>query len=325
MEQAGNYSIASFPTFFRTRAAAGPVPAPALLALRSFTVFVKMASRKLILDVTDHDRDFAGMTYVYPVLSRRAGGVSIGINLNPNNACNWHCAYCQVPNLVRGKAPPIDLRRLEAELSAFLQALATGDYLERHVPEGLRVVRDIAFSGNGEPTSAVEFPEVVALVRRMRDEYGFGPEVPLRLITNGSLMTQARVREAVQALGAAGGEVWFKVDAGTQASIERINGVALDPGAVARNLAACATWCPTWVQTCMFRWDGFAPTEDDIEAYLGVLTAAGVERLAGVLLYGIARPSMQPEASRLSPLTADELEAIAAKVRKKGLTVRVSP
>lgn len=284
-----------------------------------------MASREFILDVRNHDRDLAGMTYVYPVLSRRAGGVSVGINLNPNNACNWHCAYCQVPNLVRGKAPAIDLGQLEVELSGFLHALVHGDYLERHVPEGLRVVCDIAFSGNGEPTSAAEFPEVIALVRRLRDDFGLRRTVPLRLITNGSLMGQARVREAVQALGEAGGEVWFKVDAGTKASIERINGVSLDPSTVARNLATSAAVCPTWVQTCMFRWDGIGPTDDDIDAYLEVLESAGVERLAGVLLYGIARPSQQAEAVHLSPLTGVELEAIAAKVRKKGLTVRVSP
>ena len=78
------------------------------------------------LKVSDHDRDLAGLTYVYPVLSRRAGGVSIGINLNPNNACNWHCAYCQVPDLVRGRAPAIDLARLEAELRGFLADLIHG-------------------------------------------------------------------------------------------------------------------------------------------------------------------------------------------------------
>ena len=68
------------------------------------------------LSVVNHDRDAAGLTYVYPVVSRRAGGVSVGINLNPNNACNWRCVYCQVPHLVRGAAPPIDEDQLEAEL-----------------------------------------------------------------------------------------------------------------------------------------------------------------------------------------------------------------
>jgi wyosine [tRNA(Phe)-imidazoG37] synthetase (radical SAM superfamily) len=277
------------------------------------------------LSIRNHDRDLAGLTYVYPVLSRRAGGVSVGINLNPNNACNWHCAYCQVPGLVRGRAPDIDTGLLEAELAGFLAALVHGDWLQRHAPEGLRSIRDIAFSGNGEPTSAAAFPDAVALAARLCSEFGLGREVPLRLITNGSLMGQGRVQEGIRRLAAAGGEVWFKVDAGTRAAIERINGIALEPGAVMRNLSRCCELCPTWVQTCMFRWDGAPPSDDDLDAYLDLL--AGVEGggVAGVLLYGIARPSMQPEAIHLTPLRGEELEAIAGRMRKQGLTVRVSP
>jgi len=135
------------------------------------------------LKVSQHDRDLAGLTYVYPVLSRRAGGVSVGINLNPNNACNWHCAYCQVPDLVRGKAPDIDLLLLEHELSGFLADLIHGDWMERFVPEGSRVIRDIAFSGNGEPTSAEVFAEAVDRVLRVRDAFGLAADaVPVRLI-----------------------------------------------------------------------------------------------------------------------------------------------
>jgi len=275
--------------------------------------------------VGNHDRDLAGLTYVYPVLSRRAGGVSVGINLNPNNACNWHCAYCQVPNLVRGKAPAIDLVRLESELRGFLADLLEGDWMARFVPEGLRVIRDIAFSGNGEPTSAEEFPDAVALAVRLHAELGLGEAVKLRLITNGSLLGHARVRRGIRLLGDAGGEVWFKVDGGRPEDIERINGVRLAPATIARNLARCTTLCTTWVQTCMFRWDGEAPSEEAIAAYIALLEAAGTERLVGVLLYGVARPSMQAEATHLNPLAADELEAIAARLRKKGLTVRVSP
>lgn len=278
------------------------------------------------LKVSNHDRDLAGLTYVYPVLSRRAGGVSVGINLNPNNACNWHCVYCQVPNLVRGKAPPIDLAQLERELSGFLADLVHGDWMLRHVPEGARVIRDIAFSGNGEPTSAEAFPEAVALVLRVRHAYGLAAEeVPVRLITNGSLMAQARVQDGVRRLGEAGGEVWFKVDAGTTEAVERINGVHLDPQTVARNLARCASLCRTWVQTCMFRWDGAASSEAEIDAYIDLLERAGIGHLQGVLLYGVARPSRQAETNRVSRLSEDELEAIADRLRAKGLTVRVSP
>lgn len=283
-----------------------------------------MISTIPLLTISNHDRDLAGLTYVYPVLSRRAGGVSVGINLNPNNACNWHCAYCQVPGLVRGKAPAIDLAVLEAELSGFLSALVRGDWLAVNAPEGMRQIRDIAFSGNGEPTSAEAFTAAIEVVVRLRAAFGLD-DVPLRLITNGSLMAQARVQAGVDRLAAAGGEVWFKVDAGEAAAIERINGVSLDPQALSRHLSICAAHCPTWVQTCMFRWDGEVPSAAFIDAYLEVLLGAGPERLQGVLLYGIARPSMQAEASHLSPLSAVELEQIADRIKQKGLTVRVSP
>ena len=282
------------------------------------------------LSIRNHDRDLAGLTYIYPVLSRRAGGVSIGVNLNPNNACNWHCAYCQVPNLVRGKAPVIDLARLEAELAGFLDDLAHGDWLDCFAPADGRTVRDLAFSGNGESTSAREFEQAVEIVARQRDRYcaavGRDPAtLPLRLITNGSLLGQDAVQRGVRRLAEAGGEVWFKVDAGTPAAIARINGVDLEPAAIARNLATCAALCPTWVQTCMFRWDGQGPAADDVEAYLALLHSAGLEQIKGVLLYGIARPSMQPEATHLAALTPAELDAIGARLRNAGLSVSVSP
>ncbi|MDR1855238.1 MAG: radical SAM protein [Azoarcus sp.] len=280
-----------------------------------------------MLTVANHDRDLAGLTYVYPVLSRRAGGVSVGINLNPNDACNWRCAYCQVPNLVRGKAPKIDLARLEDELRGFLVALVQGDWLAHNAPADARTLKDIAFSGNGEPTSAAEFADAVTLAARLRDE--FAPGVPLRLISNGSLLGQARVREGIRRLAAARGEVWFKVDAGDAAAIARINGVKLTPRTLARHLAACAALCPTWVQTCVFRWDGAPATSSEVERYLDVLAHAGDGggKLAGVLLYGVARPPTLPEGAHVGAATAADFTRIEARIKEKGLTrtIRVSP
>ncbi|MFV0665947.1 radical SAM protein [Denitromonas sp.] len=277
-----------------------------------------------LLKVSDHRRDFAGMTYVYPVLSRRAGGVSVGINLNPNNACNWHCVYCQVPDLVRGAAPAIDRALLREELSGFLDALVNGDYMARHVPEGLRTIQDIAFSGNGEPTSAKAFADIMDGVISIRDAAGLA-RVPVRLITNGSLITRAYVQAGLKRLAQGGGEVWFKVDGGRREDIARINGVDLDPASVSRALAVSAALCPTWVQTCMFAWDGEAPDAAALDAYLACLDAAGVDALQGVLLYGVVRPSMQAEAPRVAALSEAELMSIAERIKEKGLTVRVSP
>ncbi|MDD5297890.1 MAG: radical SAM protein [Rhodocyclaceae bacterium] len=275
------------------------------------------------LAINDHSRDAAGLLYVYPVVSRRAGGVSVGINLNPNNACNWHCLYCQVPDLVRGTAPPIDLGRLETELRGFLGELLHGDFMRLRVPEGMRRIVDLAFSGNGEPTSAREFPEAVARVALVMREMNL--DVPVRLITNGSLVDRPAVRRGLALLARCGGEVWFKVDAGSASRASAINGVRLDPKTVARRLGMCAGLCATWVQTCVFALDGQAPRDVEVDAYLAILAGAGIPALKGVLLYGLARPSMQAGAERLSVLSGADMERIASRIKEKGLAVRLSP
>jgi wyosine [tRNA(Phe)-imidazoG37] synthetase (radical SAM superfamily) len=147
------------------------------------------------LTTRNHDRDSAGMTYVYPVVSRRAGGVSVGINLNPNNACNWRCIYCQVPDLTRGGPPPMDLAQLEDELRRMLDDIVHGDFMLRSAPE-MRRLNDIALSGNGEPTSAPEFSNVVDLIGKVLADFDLIGKIKLVLITNGSLAHKPQVQPA---------------------------------------------------------------------------------------------------------------------------------
>jgi wyosine [tRNA(Phe)-imidazoG37] synthetase (radical SAM superfamily) len=279
---------------------------------------------RILLKTEDHSRDSADMRYVYPVVSRRAGGVSVGINLNPNNACNWRCVYCQVPGLTRGGPPPIDLNLLERELNGFLVGAVSGDFMATRVPAGARRLVDVAFSGNGEPTSAAEFPDTVAIVERALATCDLVGKVLIRLITNGSLLDRKSVQSGIARIGAAGGEVWFKLDAATPAGLARINGTRARPEAVARRLDRCAALAPTWVQTCLFRVDGEAPGESDLQAYLALL-APHASEVAGVHLYSLARPSLQAEAPRLGRMEEAWLEGFAQRIRQLGLTVRVSP
>lgn len=278
------------------------------------------------LDTGNHDRDAAQLTYVYPVVSRRAGGVSVGINLNPNNACNYRCIYCQVPDLVAGKAPEIDLDQLEAELDGFLREVVDGDYMERCVPEGSRRLNDVAFSGNGESTSAERFDEVVERVGQVLHRRGLVGSLETVLITNGSLVHQEVVQRGLARLAELNGRVWFKLDSGTEEGLATINGYRGGLERLEQNLATASRLCPTWVQTCVFGLDGSPPSEAEQEAYLAVLRRARERELPleGVLLYGIARPSYQPEAPRLSRLPVEWLEALAARIRDEGLEVRVS-
>ncbi len=277
-----------------------------------------------LLDTRHHDRDAVGMTYVYPVVSRRAGGVSVGINLNPNNACNWHCVYCQVPNLVRGSAPDINLEQLSGELEQMLDALLDGSFMQQHVPEDSRRLCDIAISGNGEPTSCHDFAAVVKLILEVMQRRQLN--IPLRLISNGSYMGKAHVRDGLRLMGAVRGEVWVKVDAVTGTGLQRINGIRLNEVQLFEQLSAAASLCPSWIQTCMFAWDGSAPSATDIVAYLDFLKRLklGQVPLKGVLLYGLARPSLQPEASHVSALSADWMQDMAEKIEQTGWPVKLS-
>jgi wyosine [tRNA(Phe)-imidazoG37] synthetase (radical SAM superfamily) len=275
------------------------------------------------------------MTYVYPVVSRRAGGVSVGVNLNPNNACNWACVYCQVPGLTRGTAPEIDLAQLEAELRAMLADIVHGDFMQTRVPEGARRLNDIALSGNGEPTSARAFPQVIELIGRVMNDFDLvghegDPErktAKLVLITNGSLADRPRVQAGIGKMAALNGEVWFKFDSATAAGMRSINQTRVSPDRQFERLAVAARLCPTWLQTCVFALDGKPPSETEQAAYLAAVARIRQQSIPvqGVLLYGLARPSMQPQASRLSALPAEWLEAFAEKIRAAGLPVKVSP
>lgn len=277
-----------------------------------------------VLSVDDHSRDSAGLMYVYPVVSRRAGGVSVGINLNVNNACNWACIYCQVPGLTRGGPPAIDLERLQRELVEFLKEAIEGDFLVREVPEGMQVLKDVAFSGNGEPTETKEFAAAVEIVEAVLKQFGVADQVKIRLITNGSLLHRAAVRQGIAVIGRLGGEVWFKVDRATPAGIAQINQVSATADKVLRNLERCAALAPTWVQTCWFAVDGKAPDEAEQTAYLELLSRAR-NLIAGVHLYGLARPSLQPAAPRLSALPTDMLQRFAGRIAEIGVKAIISP
>lgn len=285
-----------------------------------------MVVAKRRLSTADHSVDVVGMTYVYPVVSRRAGGVSIGVNLNPNNACNWRCAYCQVEGLVLGAGPRIDLGRLEEELRRMLDACVHGDFLERSAPEGARALKDVAFAGNGEPTTSPDFPGAVEVVGRVLGDFGLRGELPVVLITNGSQVKKADVAAALRELATMNGAVWFKLDTATSEGMRRINQAPGEPAAHLARLRAAAALCPTWIQTCAVAWDGEPPSAEEQAAYLEAIRGLAREAVPvrGVLLYSMARPSKQPESEHVSVLPEGWLRAFAEAIQAAGLPVKVT-
>ena len=283
-----------------------------------------MASK---LTTTNHRSDIVGLKYVYPVISRRMGGLSIGINFNTNNACNWRCIYCQVPDLKIGAAPEMDFKLLEDELSFFLDDVLNGDFYERfQVDEDKRVIKDIAIAGNGEPTSLKEFARAVELIGKIATEAGVFPRSNYVLITNGSLVHQAKVQAGLKILKSYDGEVWFKLDSATEEGRALINNAAQSCMASVENLRLSAKLCTTKLQTCLFDYDMQGFSDKERLAYLDLLRRIKKSgcSLQRVMLYTIARPSLQPEAVRLGPLSAETLNAFADEIRLLGFDVSVS-
>ncbi len=266
------------------------------------------------------------MTYVYPVVSRRAGGLSVGVNLSTNNACNFRCIYCQVPGLVRGKAPAIDVDLLRQELGSMLDQVVRGDFLQRSVPEPYRRLNDVALSGNGEPTASPHLLEAIEIVGEALGDLGLLGAVKLLLITNGSLIHRPRVRRALQRMSEMNGEIWFKLDAVTREQSGRIHSTGFDPARHLDRLRSASRLCPTFIQTCVFSTAGSAPSAEERAAYLGAL--AGLARDAvpvrGVLLYTLARPPLQPEGGDLAALPQQWLQDFARQIERTGISAQVA-
>src|SRR5437764_10106623 len=77
--------------------------------------------------VMRHERTFEGNRFVYPVLSRRSGGLSVGVNLNPDKVCNFDCIYCQVDRTSQSETRFVATRQLLEELESTLRLIVSGE------------------------------------------------------------------------------------------------------------------------------------------------------------------------------------------------------
>jgi len=266
-----------------------------------------------------HPRRFEANRYVYPVLSRRAGGMSIGVNLNLDKSCNFRCVYCQVDRAAPQRSEPIDLQRLAHELDAMVGQLASGRIFQhaqfRTSPELLRRLNDIALSGDGEPTACADFAEAVAVCAEVRRRHHL-EDMKLVLITNASLLDQARVVRGLEILDANNGEIWAKLDAGTEAYYRQVARSAVPWPRILDNLRQVAVVRPIVIQSLLMRTGGQAPPADEIDAYcarLGEIMAAG-GRIKLVQIYTVAR---RPAEDWVAPLSNVEVDALAALVRSR--------
>lgn len=265
-----------------------------------------------------HPRLYEHNRYIYPVLSRRSKGISVGVNLNPDKVCNFDCIYCQVDRTVPPVHRDVDLDLLEEEVRRVLTWERDGLLYERPpfagLPVSLRRVNDIAFSGDGEPTSYPQFRGAAERVIRVKEELGL-EDVKVVVITNATLFHRPRVREALALLDRHNGEVWAKLDAGTEAYYHLIERTTIPFDRVARNLIEAAQTRPLVIQSLFMKVHGAGPDGAEIDAYCGVLRRI-LEAGGGLKLIQVYTVARRPAEGYVTPLSDAEVDRIGDRVRE---------
>ncbi len=262
-----------------------------------------------------HSRDYLGNRFLYAVISQRAHGLSLGINLTPDHHCNFDCAYCEIDRGRPVRDREVDIPVMLSELNALLARVKEGRMREipwlRQVPEELLELREVAFSGDGEPTLCPKFREALeAVVHRRRQEQ---PPFKIVVITNTSGLPLPDVKRGLRALSKQD-EIWVKLDAGTQSYMDRINRSDIPLERVLENIHQIAVRRPVVVQSLFPLLDGVEPTAEELDEYvrrLQELKQSGAQ-ISLVQIYSAHRPPHRPICSHL-PLKT--LSDIARRVR----------
>ena len=270
---------------------------------------------------TQHSRLWQGNRFVYPVISRRSKGLSIGVNLNPDKACNFDCVYCSVDRTVPPAVRKVDLRHLGDELDRMLGLGMSGE-LFRHspfdrTPPEYQRVNDVAFSGDGEPTTFKGFPEACTLAADLLRRH-HAADVKIVVITNATLLHRPAVAAAMEFLDQNNGEIWAKLDAGTFAYYREVDRTSIPLSRVLKNIAAAGRVRPIVIQSLFMKLRGEEPPKEEIAAYvqrLRELTAEGC-RIKLVQVYTVARGTAEASAA---PLSDASLDGIVEQVRATGL------
>lgn len=270
-------------------------------------------------------REFFNQRFVYCVISQRAGGLSIGINMNPDQRCNFNCAYCEVDRSVKLDVPPeVDLDVMIEELQQTLQLVNSRSLRSlgyQGVPEELLRLKEIALSGDGEPTLCPNFSKVVEPIVHLRALELF-PFFKMVLITNCSGLHLPDVQAGIDLFDPRD-EIWAKLDAGTQEYMNVVNRPDVTLEFILNNILETARKRPVIIQSLFAQIDGRQPAAEEIEQFakkLRWLKESGAD-IPLVQIYSAHRPAMDAKVEHL-PLRA--LSTIARRVREiSGLKTEV--
>ena len=250
--------------------------------------------------------------------------MSIGLNLYKR--CNFACVYCQVLGEgTRGQEPScVNLEVLEQELRVLVSLFNSGELFEdewfRQTPPEKRRLNDLAFSGDGEPTLSSQFYDAVEVAAMVRREL-CPKETRIVLISNATTFHVKQIAQTLDFLMANQGEIWAKLDAGSEECYRKVSRSNVPLETVLRNITDVSKKHPIWIQSLFFADRNTGPSDEEIDRYIdrihGILAQGG--RLRGVQVYTVARSTPDPN---ITCLDNNEVDRIADHVRSQtGLPV----
>lgn len=272
---------------------------------------------------TQHSRSWRDNRYVYPVISRRSKGLSIGVNLNPDKVCNFDCVYCCVDRTVPAEVREVDMTILREELDHLIGLAASGEVFRRppfdETPTALQRLNDVAFSGDGEPTAFGGFDAACRMAAELLGRRSL-LSTKIVVITNATLLHRPPVQEALEFLDRHNGEIWAKLDAGTEAYYRQVERTSIPLQRILDNIAACGRTRPIVIQSLFMNLNGRPPGDVEVNAYvdrLRELLARGT-RIKLVQVYTVARRTTE---DWVTPLPKALLDDISARARTAGVPV----
>ena len=261
-------------------------------------------------------RDFLNNRFVYAVISARAHGLSLGVNMNPDKRCSFDCLYCEVDRRNPPRETRLDVDAMAAELHKTLAFVLAGKLRERPfysaLSEELFTLRHVALSGDGEPTLAPNFAQAVESIVHIR-ALGEFPFFKIVLLTNATGLDQPQVQKGLKHFTKSD-EIWAKLDGGTQAMFNRVDRSDVSLEKVLANILQVARQRPVVIQSLFPAINGEEPLSREIDEYalrLKELKSAGAN-IPLVQIYSATRPMFHADCGHL-PLKT--LSHIAQTVR----------
>jgi len=188
------------------------------------------------------------------------------------------------------------------------------------VPEPLRRVNDVAFSGDGEPTTFADFDKACGLAAELRDRHALR-DTKLIVLSNMTMLHRPQVRRGLEIMHEGGpAEIWAKLDAGDQATYAAVDRSAVKLDRVLSNILDAGRRWPIVIQSMFMRMHDEPPTDRQLDAYIDRLAELleGGAHIKLVQVYTIARQTAE---SYAAPLSNTEVDAIAQKIRQRLTTL----